>query len=472
MKLYEAYAQEIAQLIHDRVLRAGERIPSVRQAAHKRKLSPGTVLQAYSLLEDRGLIEARPRSGYYVSPHWDRLPPEPEMTRPSTRSAAVDISDLVFSILESTKNRKVVPLGSAFPSPLLFPLRQLSTALASATRRLDPWRTVEDLPPGSRDLRRLVARRYAEEGLSISPEQLVITSGAMEALNLCLQAVTRPGDIVAVEAPAFYAPLQAIEAYGLRAVEIPTDPREGVDIPALARALDTHPIKACWFMSNFQNPLGSLMPDAHKEALVGLLARHGVPLIEDDVYNELYLGSGKPKPAKAFDEAGMVMHCSSFSKCLAPGYRVGWVAAGRFAEAVHRRKLMSTLSASIPAQVGIAEYLKHGGFERHLRRLRQALASQQSLMLQSIARHFPSGTRLTRPKGGYLVWVELPVGIDALEVHRQAMERGISVAPGPMFSAKRAYRNCLRINYGHPFMDEMEAGVAEVGAITTSLAQR
>lgn len=471
MKLYEDYAEEIARLIHDRVLRPGERIPSVRRSARKRGLSPGTVLQAYSLLENRGLIEARPRSGYYVSPRWDRLPPEPEMTRPSTRSARVDISELVFSVLESTKNRKVIPLGSAFPSPLLFPMRQLSTALAAATRRLDPWRTVEDLPPGSRDLLRLVARHYAEEGMSLPPEQLVITSGAMEALNLCLQAVTRPGDIVAVEAPAFYASLQAIEAYGLRAVEIPTDPREGVSIPALARALSRHPVKACWFMSNFQNPLGSLMTDGSKEELVRLLARHGVPLIEDDVYNELYLGSAKPKPAKAYDRAGLVMHCSSFSKCLAPGYRVGWVAAGRFAEAVHRRKLMSTLSASIPAQLGIAEYLKHGGFERHLRRLRQALASQQSLMLQAIARRFPAGTRLTRPKGGYFVWVELPGGADALEVHRLAMERGISVAPGPMFSAKRAYRNCLRINYGHPFTDEMESGVAEVGAIAKSLCR-
>ncbi len=278
-------------------------------------------------------------------------------------------------------------------------------------------------------------------------------------------AVTRPGDVVAIESPAFYASLQAIERMGLKAVEIPTDPREGVNLAALAAALDKHDIKACWFMTNFQNPLGSLMPDASKRALVELLTKHDVPLIEDDVYAELYFGSERPKPAKAFDRKGIVMHCSSFSKCLAPGYRVGWVAAGRYAQAVEQLKLSTTLSASVPAQVAIADYLKHGGYQHHLRTLRHALAVQQNSLLQAVATHFPKATRLTRPRGGYFVWVELPPKVDVLKLHRLALEQNISIAPGPMFSAQRKFHHCIRLNYGHPWSARMEGAVEKLGEL-------
>ena len=472
MKRYEQLAEDITSMIATRVLRPGDRVPSVRQLHQSRGLSASTVFQAYYLLEARGLIVSKPRSGYYVKARLERLPPEPEISRPGSGSTQVDVSELVFEVLDTLKTPDIVPLGSAFPSPLLFPLKKLSLCLSGSMRHLDPQHTVADLPPGNASLRRQIALRYLIDGVHVPTDEIVVTNGALEALNLCLQAVTRPGDAVLLESPTFYAALQALERLGLKAIEVPTHPRDGMDLDALAGILEQHRPKACWLMTNFQNPLGSTMHADKKSALIAMLALHQVPLIEDDVYGELYLGPQRPVPSKSFDRQGLVMHCSSFSKCLAPGYRVGWVAAGRYARDVERLKLMTTLSAAVPSQMALAEYLAQGGYDRHLRQLRQALSVQQNLMMQAVGKHFPAGTRFTQPEGGYFLWVVLPPDIDALTLHRAALHQGISIAPGPIFSAKREFNNCIRLNYGHPWGQRFEQAIETLGQIARSLAQR
>ena len=471
MKRYEALAQDIAHGIASGSLRAGERLPSVRATSAGRGISPSTVFQAYDLLEARGLVEARPRSGYFVR---DRAggQAEPALSAPSAREQDVEVSDLVFQVLGHARDRTLVPLGSAFPSAALFPLPKLALALGQAARQLDPWKTVEDLAPGSAALRRQVGLRYLATGCHVDVQEIVVTNGAMEALNLCLEAVTRPGDLVAVESPTFYAALQALERRGLKAVEVANHPRTGVDVPSLAAVLAQHPVKACWLMPNFQNPLGSLMPDAAKQALVELLDERDIPLIEDDVYGELYFGAQRPRPAKAWDRRGLVLHCSSFSKTLAPGYRVGWTAAGRYAQSVARRKLMASLATSVPVQEGLAEYLQLGGYDRHLRQLRQALATQRQLVARAIARHFPEGTRVTQPEGGYFLWVELPAGVDALELHRLSLSQDVSLAPGHLFSADHRFANHVRINFGHPGDKRVDGAIRTVGTIARALARQ
>ena len=466
MTRYAALAADIEASILAGVLRPGDKLPSVRHTCASRGVSASTVFQAYYLLEARGLVQARERSGYFVRAGLRRAPPEPEQaSQPADQSIAVDVSERVFEVLESRMARDVVPLGSAFPSPLLYPLQRLSQALATSAKSLDPWRSVDDLTPGHADLRRQIALRYLAAGMPVSADDIVITNGALEALNLCLTAVTRAGDAVVVESPTFYAALQSLERMGLHAIEVPTHPREGIDLAALEAAIVRHRPKACWLMTTFQNPLGSLMPEAKKKALVALTTRHGVALIEDDVYAELYFGDQRPLPAKAFDTEGLVLHCGSFSKSLAPGYRIGWAAPGRFARAVARHKLTSTLSASAPAQAALALYLERGGFDKHLRKLRAALAAQQAVFAQAVGHYFPPGTRATRPEGGYFLWVELPEGCDALHIHRQALAQGISVAPGPIFSASHAFMNCLRLNYGHTWNARTEQALATLGQI-------
>jgi DNA-binding transcriptional MocR family regulator len=464
MKIYRAVAQELGGMIRGGTLRPGDKLPSVRELSQTRDVSPTTVLHAYDTLVCEGLIDSRPRSGYYVSA---RRPPAeaPRASAPKSASTRLLVSDLVFDILEASRDREVVPLGSAFPSPNLFPWAKLARSLGSSARRMNPWSTVESLPPGSMELRRQIAQRYLRLGMTIGVEQIIITSGALEALNLALQTVARPGDTIAIESPTFYGCLQAAERLGLKVVEIPTHPRDGLDIAALARAIAQYPIRACWFMTTLHHPTGAIAPIERKRELVRLLASHDIPLIEDDAYAELQFASAPSPPAKAFDRKGWVLHCGSFSKCLAPGYRLGWIAAGRFTQEVARRKIESSLATSLPIQQGIAEMLRHGGYEAHLKKLRERLANQQAAALNSLQRHFPSGYRVGPPPGGYFLWIECAASVDALEVHRLALSSGISVAPGPMFSARRQFRNFLRLNCGHPWTAAMDRAVQRIGDI-------
>lgn len=446
---YATLAADIAQSIHAGVLQPGDKLPSVRSCCAARGVSPSTVFQAYYLLEARGLIRARERSGYYVASGAHHPPPEPEIARlPPPASLTVDVSERVFSILQASFQPGTVGLGSAFPAPQHFPWNKLAQSLAACARQAQPQALLDDLSTGHSGLRRHIARRYLADGMPLHMDDVVITNGALEALNLCLSAVTQPGGTVVVESPCFYGALQALERLGLKAVEVPTHPRDGIDLPALEAAITSHRPQAIWLMSNFHNPLGSLVPTAHKQALCALLARHQVPLIEDDVYGELYFCARRPLPVKAYDRDGWVLHCSSFSKCLAPAWRVGWAAAGRFTQAVARQKLTTSLSTNAPAQAALAHYLEGVGFDKHLRQLRHTLATQRDAMTQAIARHFPPGTRATRPEGGYFIWIELPPGCDALQLHQQALSEGISLAPGPVFSASQRFGRCIRLNYG------------------------
>ncbi|MFM0175426.1 PLP-dependent aminotransferase family protein [Paraburkholderia sediminicola] len=469
MMRYKKLATEIAGLIKRGDLAPGMRLPSVRQATKSYGVSPATVAHAYQSLESQGLIETRPRAGHFVSLQAGQTSLGSSFVRPTQVSLKPETDDLLFHVLSSSNAPGIVPLGAAFPSPAMFPLNPLDCSLASVARTMGAGATGMELSPGNEGLRRQIARRYMAAGMAVPIDEVVVTAGALEALTLCLQTVTRPGDVVAIRTPAFYGALQALDRLRLKAVEIPMHPSNGLDISVLADALKRHPIRACWFMTSFQNPTGVTMPDATKEALVTLLAAHEVPLIEDDVYAELYFGASPVRPAKAFDRKGLVLHCGSFSKSLAPGYRVGWVAAGRFTQQVARAKWMTNISTSMPAQLAIADYLQTRSYDRHLRRFRQNLAAQQENMLETIEKSFPPGTRVARPKGGYFLWLELPVQVDSVRLFELSLKQGISIAPGPIFSGSRGFRNCIRLNYGHPWTDETARSLETVGTLARSL---
>ncbi|MDO5290158.1 MAG: PLP-dependent aminotransferase family protein [Pseudomonadota bacterium] len=463
--LYQRLADDMAEAMARGLLRAGERLPSVRSTCQQRHVSPATVFQAYALLEARGLIEARPRSGYYVRPQRRPQRALPQAAPVQPQAAPVAVSDLSLQLLQAAQNEALAPLGSAFPASHLFPFDELARCGARAMRRLRPAQITSAAAAGDERLRHALQRRYALHGVALQADEPIVTNGALEALNLCLQAVTRPGDLVAVESPTFYAALQVLDRLGLRALEVRTDPVTGLDVAALAELLRTQPIAACWCMTSFQNPLGALMPEAQKQALVALLTRQQVPLIEDDVYAELYGSAQRPLPAKAFDTQGWVLHCGSFSKSLAPGYRVGWAAAGRFAPKVLRLKTMASLATALPPQLALAEYLAQGGYDRHLRGLRQALSAQREHAQRLMARHFPAGTRVTRPQGGYFLWLELPPEVDTLTLYQRALAEGISTAPGLLFSADGRFTHHLRLNVGHPGDTRFDRAVQRVGEL-------
>jgi DNA-binding transcriptional MocR family regulator len=459
VKRYEQLAGQIEELIRLGQLRAGARLPSVRIACRLYAASRATVFRAYYKLESQGLIVAHARSGYFVSdairPERDILQYEPvatERTQPP-----VNVDNLVFHMLGSLKHTYVAELGSQSPSPELFPVERIGRAVAAASR------SMAGLPPGDEGLRQQIALRYLIRGMVVPVNEIIITSGAIDALTHSLQILTRAGDVVAIGSPVFYGVSRAVERLQLKVVEIPTDPDDGLDLEALADALERHPVRACWFMTSFQNPTGVTMSDAKKEALVDLLAMHDVPLIEDDVYSDLHFGTVPPRPAKFFDRQGLVLHCGSFSESLAPGHRVGWIAAGRFAQQVERVTWMAPISANVATQRAIANYLEGGSYERSLRGLRKELQALQGHMLRAITRYFPSQTQVVRPTGGYFLWLELPPQVNSIRLFEEALAQSISLAPGPIFSTKGEFQGHIRLNYGHPWSQKIEAALATLG---------
>ena len=474
MKLYEKLFHELERAIRDGVLRAGERLPSIRETCRARQLSVTTVTRAYLQLESRGLIDSRPQSGYFVRAlQADAASETLALSAPPDTSTDVDVSQLVLATLKSIRSRGAVPLGSPYPDPTLFPWQRVHQQISTIAKRLRDERSVlDDLPPGNPELIRQIARRHLESGLAADPGEIIITAGATEAINLCLQAVAKPGDIVAVESPTYYAMLHAIERMGMRAIEVATHPREGIDLAALARAIERQPVAACMVMPNFQNPLGFVMSDEKKRELVALSARHELPLIENGVYNELYHGDAPPTTLKSFDTQGLVLHCNSFSKSLTAGVRIGWALPGRYRKEVEKLKFLNTLSTPTLPQLGVAEYLKNDGFEHHLRRLRQKLAQQADIMASMVKRFFPEHTRMSRPQGGYVLWVELAPQVDTMALYREALERGLTIGPGRMFSTSNTYGHFMRLNYSYSWSAEIEAAVIELGRIAAAMSGR
>jgi DNA-binding transcriptional MocR family regulator len=467
--LYEQLAADLTRLVGKGTLRAGDRMPSVRQLSRQRSVSVSTVLQAYLLLESRGVVETRPQSGHYVRAQRAPLALEPRPPRCSTQATRVTVSDLVARVYGACRDPGMVLLGAAHMSPALLPTENINRRLAAVAREAGGAGIAYDVPPGLLALRRQIARRAAEWGVAIDADDVVTTFGTMEALYLCLRAVTEPGDTIVVESPMYYGVLQLIESLGIRALEVPASAGTGIDLAALDAALRQHKVSAVLAVPNFSNPLGALMPDEAKAELVKMLARREIPLVEDDIYGDLHWDGTRPRPAAAFDEKGLVMLCASFSKTLAPGYRVGYAIPGRFRERVERLKFAQTVGTATLPQMAIADFLANGGYERHLRRLRRALADQVAKTSDAIAACFPAGTRISRPRGGYVLWVEMPPGKSALELHARALAKKISIAPGPIFSAKQRFASCFRLSAGFPWSPVIEQSIRTLGAIAESL---
>ncbi len=454
--LYEQVADKVEALIRGGTLRAGDRIPSVRRASEQHGVSITTAVQAYLQLEDRGLIEARPKSGFFVrSLLRDRLL-EPETTQPSHAATAVGVADLQSRLFDAARMPDVVPFGAAYPGPDNLPVQKLSRMMAAVARRMPERGINYDMPPGVESLRRQLAKRALDWGSQLTPDDFITTCGGTEALTLCLRAVTKLGDVVAVESPTYFGVLQTIEQLGLKALEIPMHPRDGMNLDALEKALRSKRIAACLAVPNFNNPLGSLMPEENKKRLVEILAKRDVPLIEDDINGELFHSGHRPRVVQSYEKEGRVMLVGSFSKTLAPGYRVGWVVPGRYYEKVKALKITSTLATASLPQLAIADFVANGGYDHHLRSLRHNFMTQLQRVGEAVAESFPGGTKLTRPAGGFVLWIELPKKVSALALHEQALQQKISIAPGPMFSAKQGFENFIRLNCGHPWSAELE----------------
>lgn len=465
---YEALAGFITGLIERGTLPPGARVPSLREMSRQHRASLTTATQAYRLLEDRGLIEARPQSGFYVAqaPHAIAAPPK---SRPPARPIEVAVPAVMLKLLEHAADPKLVPLGCAIPSPQLLASGALDRCLARVARVKGAKLNVYTPPRGDLTLRREIARRALRVGHALAPDDLLITCGCTEALAIALRAVTRPGDTVAVESPTYFGLLQVLHSLGLKALELPTDARSGVDLDALDGACLDHRVAACVLASSFHNPLGCTMDEAKKRAVLALLGRHRVPLIEDDIYGDIGFGAERPRPFAALDPQAAVIYCSSFSKTLAPGYRVGWAAAGeRFMPRLIEAKVASTLCSPVLPQLALAEFLASGGYDHHLRRLRREFHDTLHRMVGAIEQSFPAGTTVSQPAGGFVLWVELPKAVDTKRLFIEALEQGICFAPGVVFSASGRYSRCLRLSGGYGWSPRLDKGIRALGRLAAA----
>jgi DNA-binding transcriptional MocR family regulator len=462
---YLGIARGIEKQIREGTLKVGERVASLRDLRRREKVSVSTAIQAYLHLERVGLLEARPRSGFFVRIPHAEMAPEPRAGRPPCRPTPVGLGAIVQESVAAASDPGMVPLGAACPGPSLLPNRSLNRIVRSILRENPLHSARYAHPAGLPELRRQIARRSPELGCNLSPEEILVTRGAMDALGVCLRAVARPGDVVAVESPTYYGFLQALETLGMRALEIPTHPRGGMDLDRLEQAIRRHRVRACFAMPSVQNPLGYVLPEAWKRDLAELLMRHEVPLLEDDVYGDLAYAEARPRTVKSFDRKELVLLCGSFSKTLAPGYRSGWVSAGRFQRRVERiAAVMSVAAPSLP-QMAVAAFLESGGYRRHLRRLRSLFEIQVHRVARAVARQFPEGTRVTRPAGGYLLWVEIPGRQDARELYGKALARGVSILPGTIFSPSARFRRAIRLSCGYPWSGTLEEGLRVLGEL-------
>jgi DNA-binding transcriptional MocR family regulator len=444
--MYEKFAQDLEEQVRSGTFPVGARIPSIRESSIQQGISFSTVLQAYQLLENRGVIEARPQSGYYVKPQAKKRAPEPDFQAIQGDPAKVSIDDVSLLLIHDNFKLNYAQFGVASPNPALLPTVKLNRILADLARDGRISHDLGGAVPGSEPLRIQVAQRAFSYGCEIAPDEVVITAGCTEAMNLCLQAVCQPGDLVAIESPTYFGIVLALEAQHLRVLEIPSHPRTGMSLDALRFALENHPIKAVLAVPNFSNPTGSLIADEDKGELVKLLAQHGVPLIENDINGELYFGERRPRVAKSYDREGLVLLCSSFSKDISAGFRVGWVAPGRFYRDVQSKKYAFNVRTSVLPQMAIARFLETGGYDHHLRKIRRAYADKIASMSQAILAHFPEGTRITEPGGGFVLWVQLPGKLDSVLLYQEALKAFIAIAPGYLFSPAHKFNDFIRLN--------------------------
>jgi len=462
MNRYENLAHVLSERIEQGLYPAGVRLPSVRILSSEHGVSVSTVQQAYRVLEEKHLVEARPKSGYFVTSARPQAA-LPAVCRPAQRPVDITQWDQVLELITSPERPDLMELGRGSPDISAPTLKPLNRAMSRAGQHQNLLALKYDTIYGSLELREQIARLMIDSGSHMDASNILITTGCHEALSIAIRSVCDVGDIVAVDSPSFHGAMQALKGFGMKALEIPTDPVTGISIEALELALEQWPIKAIQLTPNCNNPLGYNMPDERKKALVRLAQCYDIAIIEDDVYGELAYQYPRPATITSFDEDGRVLLCSSFSKTLAPGLRIGWIAPGRYHNRALHMKFISTGATSTLPQIALTDFIKQGHYHQHLRRMRNQYQRNLCTVTDWVTKYFPCGVGVSRPQGGFLLWIELDERLDAQRLNRMLEEHKVHIAIGSIFSASGKYRNCLRINYAQPLTETYERAIQHIG---------
>ncbi|SBS36344.1 putative HTH-type transcriptional regulator YjiR [Marinomonas spartinae] len=462
--LYEKIATQVEKQIHNGIFLPGKKIPSVRKLSKQLNVSVATVLQAYSLLEDRGIIKARPQKGYFVQDH---IPPKQSSNSNIVKPIENDgsIHTLLRRLLHASQRPDIVQFAAAIPQSPFLPIRQLQRSVGRLMRLEPEICAAYAFTPGSLSLRRQIAIRMLDTGCQLQPDDITITMGCQNGLMLSLQAIAKAGDTIAIESPTYHGVLQVIEVLQMKAIEIPCDSQHGINLNVLEQTLKQWPIKACIVTPDNQNPTGATLNHIARQHLLTLATRHQFTLIEDDVYGELNYNHRREHALKADDQTNSIIYCSSFSKSIAPGFRVGWIVAGKHQAQIEHLAYIQSLAVPTLTQTAITNFLENGAYDRHLRRTRAAYHDNLIRYQAIISQHFPTGTSTSTPTGGFLLWVTLPSDIDAMALHTQALNIGIGILPGVAFSLTNQYPHHFRINYALTWDTKTQDALKQLGKL-------
>ncbi|QDZ29856.1 PLP-dependent aminotransferase family protein [Noviherbaspirillum sp. UKPF54] len=462
--LYENLADELSALIANKVFVPGDRLPSIRHLSQQKRLSISTVMQALRLLEDRGLVDARPQAGFYVR-HRARSLIAVADTQCVKEPTHVGINNLLMRVLRANKAPGTLQLALSWPPDELLPVKRMQQVMSSVARRRPDMLTQDGcFDTNEPNFIRQIIRRALDWG-RLNPREIIATNSCTEAISLALRAVARPGDTIAIESPTYFVLLQLIESMGMKALEIPTDPVTGLSVDALELAIREGLVQACLLVPNANNPLGCIMPDENKKRLAALMTQYDIPLIEDDVYGDLCFSSERPWPVKAYDDSGHVLLCSSFSKVVSPSARVGYVVAGRYAQQVALLKNVASGGTNHYFQAVLADFIGSSSYDSQVRKMRRAMTRRIARMSDAVSEFFPAVCSVSQPQGGFVLWVQLPEQVDALRLHERAIAHRIAFMPGPLFSASGKFGNYLRLNCGNEWSAQIEEAVKTLGAL-------
>ncbi|GAB3650601.1 PLP-dependent aminotransferase family protein [Echinicola sediminis] len=466
MNLYEKLATDLERQIQKGTFNYGDRLPSVRSIHQETGMSISTVLQSMYLLESKGLIEARPKKGYFVRPYPRADHSKPVISKPIARKGKRDIEDFIQKVYGPMNSEKsLTNFSVGVPSPEMLPIAKLKKIVRDMMRDLPDACIHYEPIMGSEYLRRQVAKRTLLWQNSLSTDDLVTTNGCMNSLAYALMSLTQKGDSIITESPVYFGTLQLAKSLGLSVIEMPTHSEYGLELEAVEKTVKENKISAIIVVSNFSNPMGYCMPDEHKRRLVHICTENQVPLLEEDLYGDVFFGAERPLSCKSIDQEGIVLWCNSVSKTLAPGYRVGWIAPGKFKDKICKTKLYHNVASSSLTHEVIARFMDKGRYENHLRQLRISLQHNLLKSLQTIHEHFPENTKVTYPNGGFLLWLELDPKIDTTVLYEQALKKGIKYAPGRMFTLRDQFKNCLRLSYGLSWNEQIRQSLIHLGEL-------
>ncbi|MFC4766478.1 PLP-dependent aminotransferase family protein [Effusibacillus consociatus] len=429
----------------------GSPLPPERKLADEWGVSRNTIVRAYGDLEAEGLIFSKIGSGRYVQP----VPPLPEGVRFQWRDQLSPYPSYMAELLSSFGKESAINFSLGDGGKHMLEISDFQKYVKQVAEKAESYYF---LPINGHPQLREWAVSWMGFDQVTSPEQVVITSGSQEALQITTAVLAEPGDAIAVEMPTYFGALQLFQSLGIRIIPIPID-REGMNVDVLEGVLARYRPRFVYTVPTFQNPTGYTMSLARRQRLLELSEKYGFPIVEDDAYRHLQHGAEPPAPLKSMDRQGNVIYINTFSKILFPGLRLGWVAGSRsFIQLVTRRKELSITTNTL-GQHALLSFLQDGCLPGHLERCRQLYRKQADVMGRFLDSLTPLGISFEPTAGGFYYWVSLPEGIQPKEILKESISGGVLFAPGDMFLARETDQPFIRLCYSYENSEQIEAGM-------------